>query len=95
MGLFNTEPEYGAVEITEEWLNSGKLTPLDEVNEGLYIMPHEEDGGLNVGKSLLTSLHQPDIERSGLFGRKNQPLARDCLQDDLLAQSDGLRVRLS
>ena len=94
MGLFDTEPEYGAVEITEELLNSGKLTPSDDVNEGLYIMPHEEDGGLDVGESLLTSLHQPDIERSGLFGR-NQPLARDCLRDDLLAQSDGLRVRLS
>ena len=70
MGLFDTEPKYGAVEITEEWLNSGKLTPSDEVNDGLYIMPHEDDGGLDVGKSLLTSLHQPDIERSGLFGRK-------------------------
>jgi hypothetical protein len=69
MALFGSDPEYGTVEVTEEWLESGNLSPSDEVNDGLYIMPHEDDGGLDVGKSLLTSLHQPKMDHSGLLGR--------------------------
>lgn len=72
MGLFGGGGGYSSIEISDEWVESGALSPNDDLSNAIYVKPHEDDGGIDVGVDLLTSLHNPKINSKGLIRRKKQ-----------------------